>query len=476
MEKIRIREDNKKVYKLAYIIVGVVACVIAYINIMNTMNLLVLYSLFASTAIFLIGMIILLIVKRKRNTVEISYEAHQLLFYQSNYKNNKRLKLLIVLFDALGLISLISLSLYFYFKMDFVRVYDFYGLIVLGAVGLFLVFILIKDIVTVSKIDRYEVRNSSLNLFSYDKKFLLGFVMLLIGAFNIGILSFNIPHFKVLWTDLLIFELIGLLTTIIYLLNLYTTSKYYSYFSFKKIDEIAMDTEILEVIGKGLFASVYKAYLPSLDKVFAIKKLESNEVADIERFENEFKLMKSLDHQNLLSVYSYNEVKLEYVMDYADYRLKDYIETNAIDLNKRLLIINQFLDGMEYLHNHGIIHRDLSLANVMIKRISEDEIKVVITDFGLAKGERSFTKTKTSSGYQSTIEDPALPALKYETVQSDIYAIGYIMNFIINSQTSIKDNNDYLSRIIIRCVELNLDKRYHSVSEIKEELSKGELA
>lgn len=474
MEKIRIREDNKKLYKFIYIIITAYACIIAYVNIMNTQNLIVLYTLFGITLIFLISLIVFLIIKRKRSMVEVTYESHQLLFYQSNYEKNKRLKLLIVLLDSLGLISLISLSLYFYIKMDFVRVYDYYGLIILGAISLFIMFILIKDVINISKIDRYELSNITFNLFSYDKKFLLGFVMLLVGAFNIGILSFNIPHFEVTWLDLLFFELIGLLTTIIYLLNLYITNKYNSYFTFKKIDEVLMDTEVLECIGEGLYASVYKAYVPSLDNIYAIKKLTATEVSDIERFENEFKIMKSLDHQNLLHVYSYNEIKLEYIMDYADYNLKQYIESNALDLKDRLNLINQLLDGMEYLHNHNVLHRDLSLGNVMIKKLSDDETKLLITDFGLAKHEKSLTKTKTRSQYQSTIEDPAISSLKYATIQSDIYGIGYIMNYIINGDIAIKNNDDYISKIILKCLELDLDKRYHNVSEIKIDLSKGE--
>ena len=474
MEKIRIREDNKKLYKLIYIIIAAFASIIAYVNIMNTQNLSLLYTLFGITLIFLISLIVFLIIKRKRSMVEVTYESHQLLFYQSNYEKNKRLKLLIVLLDSLGLISLISLSLYFYIKMDFVRVYDYYGLIILGAISLFIIFILIKDVINISKIDRYELSNITFNLFSYDKKFLLGFVMLLVGAFNIGILSFNVPHFEVSWIDLLFFELIGLITTIIYLLNLYLTNRYNSYFTFKKIDEVLMDTEVLECIGEGLYAAVYKAYVPSLDNIYAIKKLTATEVSDIERFENEFKIMKSLDHQNLLHVYSYNEIKLEYIMDYADYNLKQYIESNALNSKERLNLINQLLDGMEYLHNHNVLHRDLSLGNVMIKKISDDEIKLLITDFGLAKGERSYSKTKTSSGYASTIEDPAIPSVKHETAQSDIYAIGYLMNYIINSEMGYKDNGDYISKIIERCLSLNLDTRYHSVTEIKEDLSKGE--
>ena len=50
------------------------------------------------------------------------------------------------------------------------------------------------------------------------------------------------------------------------------------------------------------------------------------------------------------------------------------------------------------------------------------------------------------------------------------------MNYIINSEMGYKDNGDYISKIIEKCLSLNLDTRYHSVTEIKEDLSKGELA
>ena len=50
------------------------------------------------------------------------------------------------------------------------------------------------------------------------------------------------------------------------------------------------------------------------------------------------------------------------------------------------------------------------------------------------------------------------------------------MNFILNSNQAIINNNDYLSKIVFKCLELDLNNRYHNVSEIKEDLSKGELA
>ena len=472
MEKIKIREDNKKVYKLAYIILGIYAFVIAYVNIMNTQNIVLLYSLLISTVVFLLSLIVLLVFKRKRHTVEVSYNTNQLLFYQSTYEKNKQLKLLIVIFDILSLISLIGLTTYFFFKMDFVRAYDYYGLIALGAISLALIAVLIKDIINLSKIDRCEI-NHSLFINSYDKKLLLGLIMIIIGIFNIGILSFEVPHFKVLWIDILVFELLGLLTTIIYILCLYFSSKYYSHYTFKKIDDILIDTEILECIGKGQFASIYKVYVPSLDKIFAVKKLEATRPVDISRFEDEFKLMKSVNHPNLLQVYSYNELKLEYIMDYCDFNIYDYINTHAISKEERLSLINQLIEGMEYLHKHGILHRDLSLGNVMIKQINDNEIKLVITDFGLAKSEINLTKTKTEQGERSSLVDMAITKLSQYTAQSDIYGIGYIMNFIYTGQVAITQD-DYMSKICARCMDINLNNRYHSINEIKEELSKGE--
>ncbi len=65
MEKIKIREDNKKVYKLAYIVLGIYASIIAYVNIMNTQNIVLLHSLLISIVVFLLSLIVLLAFKRK---------------------------------------------------------------------------------------------------------------------------------------------------------------------------------------------------------------------------------------------------------------------------------------------------------------------------------------------------------------------------------------------------------------------------
>ncbi len=64
METIKIREDNKKIYKLIYLFLGIYSCIVFYLNIMNVQSLPLLYSLFASTSLILVILIVLGIIKR----------------------------------------------------------------------------------------------------------------------------------------------------------------------------------------------------------------------------------------------------------------------------------------------------------------------------------------------------------------------------------------------------------------------------
>ena len=166
MEKVKIREDNKKVYTFMYIILAIYAGVVAYINIMNTKNIVVLYTLFGTTIFMLILVTIFLIIKRIRNITLVDYEPSEILLYQSNDKANKKNKLLVVIFEILSILSLSGLTYYFFFKMDFVRAYDYYGLIIMGGILLFLILVLVKDIIRINQMDRCDTK-SILSIFSY---------------------------------------------------------------------------------------------------------------------------------------------------------------------------------------------------------------------------------------------------------------------------------------------------------------------
>ena len=468
MEKVKIREDNKKIYTFMYILLTIYAGVVAYINIMHTKNLVVLYTLFGTTIFMLILTTIFLIIKRKKNITLVDSEPTEILLYQSTAKENKKTKILVVFFDLLSILLLSGLTYYFFFKMDYVRAYDYYGLIIMGAILLFLILILVKDIIRINQLDRCDTK-SILSIFSYDKKVSVALMMILMAIFNIGILSFNVPHFKVYWIDLLFFELIGLFTTISFILSLYFDSKYYSNFTFKKIEQDNINAKVLECVGKGTFASVYKVYIPSLDTVFALKRLDSTKEKNVKKFEREFYLLKSLEHKNLISVYSFNEIKLEYMMDYMDFNLQSYLETHALDDKTKKDLANQLLDGMEYLHNHSIVHGDLASGNVMIKVTKDNELVLKITDFGLSNNKPlAFAKTRTNT--HPAFEDPTLRSANTPTYSNDIYAIGGLINYIYTGNPYVELKDDALSKVISKCMDLNVSNRYKNIQEIKEAL------
>lgn len=474
MEKRKIREDNKKIYTFMYILIVIYSCVVAYVNIMNTKNLAVLYTLLGTTIFLLAFLIVFSIFKRKKYITLIENNPSYIIYYQSTYKKNHIFKIMICVLDLLCILSTIGMAIYYYGKMDFQRPYGTTGIFLMGAFGLYLLLILILDLYKLEGNERIEVTKSSLfSIFSYDKKLALGLIMIIISILNVLILSVTNIHFTVYWTDLLIFELISLFTTLLFITNLFISAKYYSHYSFKVIEDNSVNFIMQECIGKGTFASVYKIYIPSLDKVFALKRLDSTKEKNIERFKKEFNLLKSLEHKNLVSVYSFNEAKLEYIMDYVDYTIYDYLENNAIDQNMRLNLINQLLDGVEYLHKHNIRHGDLSIANVMIKVSPDNELTLKITDFGISNKGKPLAFAKTRTNTHPAIEDPTLRDVDELTEQNDIYNVGGLITYIFTGKSYVEQNDEPITKIIYKCLDTNLSNRYKSIDEIRIDINKG---
>jgi eukaryotic-like serine/threonine-protein kinase len=121
---------------------------------------------------------------------------------------------------------------------------------------------------------------------------------------------------------------------------------------------------IIEQIGRGGMAVVYKAYDPALDRYVAIKVLPRYFAHDPEfahRFEREAKAIAKLNHPNILPVYSFgHEDDLSYiVMRFVDTgTLKDLLG-KPLDLQTTVEILEQVGRALDYAHQHGVIHRDV---------------------------------------------------------------------------------------------------------------------
>jgi serine/threonine protein kinase len=144
---------------------------------------------------------------------------------------------------------------------------------------------------------------------------------------------------------------------------------------------------ILARIGSGGMGEVYRAHDSKLKRDVAIKVLPQVFVNDPERlarFQREARLLASLNHPNIASIYGLEDSGKTHalVMELVDGpTLADRIRQGPIPIEETLPIAKQMAEALEYAHEHGIIHRDLKPANVKVT--ADDTVKIL--DFGLAK-------------------------------------------------------------------------------------------
>ena len=145
--------------------------------------------------------------------------------------------------------------------------------------------------------------------------------------------------------------------------------------------------EILEVIGQGGMAVVYKARCHRLNRLVAIKVLKPELADDAEfrrRFHDESQAVAMLSHPNIVAVYDVSRgMDLEYiVMELIDgITLKQYMERRGqLSWRESLHFITQIMRGLSHAHSRGIIHRDIKPQNIMVLR----DGSVKVADFGIA--------------------------------------------------------------------------------------------
>lgn len=239
------------------------------------------------------------------------------------------------------------------------------------------------------------------------------------------------------------------------------------------IDTNSSENLVLKTVGEGAFAVVSKYKDPTYNIYFAVKSLKKGvDAREKQRFIEEYKILNSLQSPYILTVYRFEEKNDRYVMEYCDTTLKKYYdkENSKLGFNTRKRLALQFLYAMSYLHHKKILHRDLSYHNILIKQYDCGVLGIKLSDFGLGKTEVSeFTKTDTE--IKGTIVDPALDSFKNYSVANEIYAIGMILNFIFSGKISFSYSSDSgLKKIVNKCTNQDLLKRYQNVQDIIKEV------
>jgi serine/threonine protein kinase/Tol biopolymer transport system component len=167
---------------------------------------------------------------------------------------------------------------------------------------------------------------------------------------------------------------------------------------------------IVEKIGAGGMGEVYRAHDQRLDRDVAVKVLPEAVAEDAQRlarFEREAKLLASLSHQNIATLFGLEEHDGQrfLIMELVEGEtLAERLKTGPIPVDDALPVALQIAEGLEAAHEYGIIHRDLKPANVMVS----PEGKVKVLDFGLAKAFDPEASSPMSP--ESLAESPTLTA------------------------------------------------------------------
>ncbi len=189
---------------------------------------------------------------------------------------------------------------------------------------------------------------------------------------------------------------------------------------------------IVERIGAGGMATVFKAYQPTLDRYVAVKVLPDYHASDPifkERFLREARAVARLDHTNIVQIYLLGEEEnITYIaMQYVDGgTLKDLLkQSGALSVTDALKFVIQAAEGLGAAHQHGIIHRDVKPANMLLRKDGH----LLLSDFGIVKileGTTNLTRVGTGIGTPQYMS-PEQGTGQSVDASSDIYSLGIVL-------------------------------------------------
>ena len=206
--------------------------------------------------------------------------------------------------------------------------------------------------------------------------------------------------------------------------------------------------EILEIVGSGGMATVYKARCRLLNRFVVVKVLKESLKNDPEmeqRFKTEARAAASLSHHNIVSVYDVGETDsgLSYiVMEFVDgITLKEYIEERRfLSWREACEFAVQIAIALECAHRHGIVHRDIKPHNIILTK--EHTLKVA--DFGIARTTSS--ETVVASGKSNVFGSvnyisPEQARGGYVDARSDIYSLGVVLYEMLTGKLPFRGDN-----------------------------------
>ena len=262
--------------------------------------------------------------------------------------------------------------------------------------------------------------------------------------------------------------------------------------------------ELRRLIGRGGMADVYEGYDPRFDRKVAVKVFKREDEEMLNRFIREARLMAKLNNKHLVPVYDSNQSQIDgvtwhyIVMPFMEGgTLRARIRRSPLPLKQACEYLRDIADALDYIHNQGIIHRDIKASNVLL----DSEGSCYLSDFGIARITTDATQLTSTGNVLGTV-DYVAPELfevnRRADARSDLYSLGVLLFEMVTGQLPFSAENqlalvsmhmnkrppsprsisvvgrfiepisNQVDRVILRALEKKPEQRYGSASELTE--------
>ena len=245
------------------------------------------------------------------------------------------------------------------------------------------------------------------------------------------------------------------------------------------------------LIGKGGMGAVYKVQQTELGRTAALKILPeaiSSDAGFRERFLREARLLASLSHPHIVTVYEFGQKEGVYflLMEFVDgvtLRQASLAETtHKLAPKEALAVVEQLCDALQFAHDEGVVHRDIKPENILLDKRG----RVKIADFGLARllGKPAdlptLTRTNQLLGTPVYMAPEQMEGREAIDHRADIYSLGVVFYELLTGELPLgrfrapsekTDMDARLDEVVFRTLEKEQDRRYQQASDIRTDIN-----